>query len=127
MMALAACGRWAQADALLAAMREHARSSGASEADVVARVAIPACTAVRAHRRGEYAAAVDALFPVRDEIVRLGGSHAQRDVLWQVMADAAVRAGRLDQARQLVAAVRSARPPGGVAPFYARIEARSVT
>jgi hypothetical protein len=122
MMALAACGRWEQADALLAAMREHAQTSGASEADVVARVAIPACEAVRAHRRGEYAAAVDALFPVRGEIVRLGGSHAQRDVLWQVMTDAAVRAGRVDQARQLAAEVRGSRPPGGVPPFYGRIE-----
>jgi len=123
MMALAASGRWDQADALLAAMREHAQTSGASEADVVARVAIPACEAVRAHRRGEYAAAVDALFPVRAEIVRLGGSHAQRDVLWQIMTDAAARAGRVDQARQLVNEVRGSRPAGGVPTLYRRVEA----
>ncbi|MGH8682147.1 MAG: hypothetical protein ACREVP_11680, partial [Burkholderiales bacterium] len=103
-------------------MREHARSSGASEADVVARVAIPACEAVRAHRRGEHAAAVDALFPVRGEIVRLGGSHAQRDVLWQILTDAAARAGRVDQARQLVAEVRGARPAGGLPAFYRRLK-----
>jgi tetratricopeptide (TPR) repeat protein len=121
MMALAACGRWEQADALLAALREHARTSGASEADVVARVAVPACEAVRAHRRGEYAAAVDALFPVRAEIVRLGGSHAQRDVLWQLMTDAAARAGRNDQVRQLVAEVRGSRPAGGVPTLYRRL------
>jgi tetratricopeptide (TPR) repeat protein len=125
MMALAASGRWEQADALLAAMREHARGSGASEADVVARVAVPACEAVRAHRRGEYAAAVDALFPVRAEIVRLGGSHAQRDVLWQILTDAAVRAGRADQARQLVDEVREARPAGGVPAFYRRLKPAS--
>ena len=121
MMALAASGRWEQADALLAAMRGHAQTSGASEADVAARVAIPACEAVRAHRRGEYATAVDALFPVRAEIVRLGGSHAQRDVLWQIMTDAAVRAGRVDQARQLVAEVRGSRPAGGVPTLYRRL------
>jgi hypothetical protein len=102
-------------------MREHAQTSGASEADVVARVAIPACEAVRAHRRGEYAAAVDALFPVRAEIVRLGGSHAQRDVLWQIMTDAAARAGHVDQARQLVAEVRGSRPAGGVPTLYSRL------
>ncbi len=118
MMALAASGRWEQADALLGAMREHAQRSGASEADVVARVAIPACEAVRAHRRGEHAAAVDALFPVRGEIVRLGGSHAQRDVLWQILTDAAVRAGRTDQARQLVAEVSGSRPAGGLPTLY---------
>jgi len=123
MMALAACGQWEKADALLAAMREHAQTSGASEADVVARVAIPACEAVRAHRRGEYAAAVDALFPVRAEIVRLGGSHAQRDVLWQIMTDAAARAGRVDEARQLVDEVHRARPADGVPTFYRRLKA----
>jgi tetratricopeptide (TPR) repeat protein len=121
MMALAAAGRWAEADALLAAMREHAERSGASEADVVARVAIPACEAVRAHRRREYAPAVDALFPVRGEIVRLGGSHAQRDVLWQIMTDAAVRAGRIDQARRLAGEVGAARPAGGTPGLYRRI------
>ncbi len=122
MMALAASGRWEQADALLAAMREHAQTSGASEADVVARVAIPACEAVRAHRRGEYAAAVDALFPVRGEIVRLGGSHAQRDVLWQIMADAAARAGRAAEARQLVGEVKASRPAQALPKLYLRIE-----
>jgi tetratricopeptide (TPR) repeat protein len=125
MMALAAAGRWEAADSLLAAMREYAEKSGASEADVVARIAIPACEAVRAHRRGEYAAAVDALFPVRREIVRLGGSHAQRDLLWQTMTDAAVRAGRLDQARQLAAEVRASRPAAGLPTLYRRIEARA--
>jgi tetratricopeptide (TPR) repeat protein len=120
MMALATCGRWEAADAFLAAMRKHAQSSDASEADVVARVAIPVCEGVRAHRRGEYAAAVDALFPVRDEIVRLGGSHAQRDILWQIMADAALRAGRSDQAQRIVAEVRAARP--GLPSLYGRIQ-----
>jgi tetratricopeptide (TPR) repeat protein len=124
MMALAACGRWAQADALLAAMREYAQTSGASEADVVARVAIPACEAVRAHRRGEYAAAVDALFPVRGEIVRLGGSHAQRDILWEILTDAAVRAGRVEEARRLVGEVRGSRPAGGAPAFYRAVEKR---
>jgi hypothetical protein len=80
---------------------------------------------VRALRRGEYAAAVDALFPVRAEIVRLGGSHAQRDVLWQILTDAAVRAGRADQARQLVDEVREARPAGGVPAFYRRLKPAS--
>jgi tetratricopeptide (TPR) repeat protein len=120
-MALAACGRWAKADALIAGLRDPSKTRGASEADVATRVAAPACEAVRAHRRREYAAAVDALYPVRGEIVRLGGSHAQRDVLWQIMTDAAARAGRAGQAQELVAEVRRARPDG-VPAFYRRIE-----
>lgn len=122
MMALAACGRWKHADALLAAMRNYAGTANASEADVVGRVAVPACEAVCAHRRGRHAAAVDALFPVRGEIVRLGGSHAQRDVLWQIMTDAAARAGRTAQVRQILAELRAARPAGAMPSLYRRIE-----
>jgi hypothetical protein len=122
MMALAACGRWSEADALLAAMREHARTSGASEADVVGRVALPACEGICAHRRGEYAKALELLYPVRGELNRLGGSHAQRDVLWQIMADAAARAGRANDARQLIGEVRRSRPSGQVPDLYRRIE-----
>jgi tetratricopeptide (TPR) repeat protein len=124
MMALSACGRWEQSDGLIAVMRDYARTSGASEADVVARVAIPACEAVRAHRRREFGAAVDALFPVRSEIVRLGGSHAQRDILWQIMTDAAARAGRAAQARQLIDQVRGSRP--SLPMVYRRIEQQLV-
>jgi hypothetical protein len=65
---------------------------------------------------------VDALFPVRGEIVRLGGSHAQRDVLWQIMTDAAARAGRTAQVRQILAELRAARPAGAMPSLYRRIE-----
>jgi hypothetical protein len=44
------------------------------------------------------------------EIVRLGGSPPQRDILWQVMADAAVKAGRHDAARTLLAETAATRP-----------------
>ena len=120
MMALAACGRWAACDALVAALADHAARSGASEADIVSRVAIPACESVRAHRRGAWTHALDALFPVRGEIVRLGGSPPQRDILWQVMADAAVKAGRHDAARTLHAETAATRPAAVKAPPFWR-------
>jgi tetratricopeptide (TPR) repeat protein len=118
MMALSAAGRWAASDRLIAAMRAHAESSGASEAEVVAKVALPAAMAVRAHRRGEHAAALDALFPVRHDIVRLGGSHAQRDILWQVMADAATKAGRGRELGVLIDEVTRLRAPFAIPAFY---------
>jgi hypothetical protein len=118
MMALAATERWTQCARLLDAMRAHAETSGASEADIVARVALPAARCVLAHRRGAYAEGLDALFPVRHEIVRLGGSHAQRDVLWQVMADCARRAGRDEALRILVDEVARDRAPFAAPGFY---------
>ncbi len=120
MMALAADGRFGKCDALLDAMRDYAEGSGASEAQIVSQVAIPAARAVRAHRRGEWNAAVDTLFPARHGIVRLGGSHAQRDILWQIMTDAAVRGGRVDEARTLFEEVRKSRPAGAPLPRYYR-------
>jgi len=43
--------------------------------------------------------------PVLDDMHRLGGSHAQQDVLNQLFLDAAVKAGRADDVRLLLARV----------------------
>jgi len=123
MMALAAAGRWDACERLLDAMRAHGAASAAEEAGVVARVAIPAALCVRAHRRCEFAAALDALFALRHEIPRLGGSHAQRDLLWQVMADAARRAGRRQELSTLLREVAVARAPHPVPRSYLRLAA----
>jgi hypothetical protein len=52
---------------------------------------------VVAHQKGDYAHAVDLLWPVRRDLHRIGGSHAQRDLFFQVLVDAAMRAGRATQ------------------------------
>lgn len=111
LMALAAAGRWARCDELLAAMRDYAERGEGSEAAIVSRVGVAAAQCVLFHRRGEFARALDALFPVRQAIVRLGGSHAQRDVLWQLMADSAAKAGRIR----------------GIAPALGRSHARAAS
>ena len=120
MMALAAAERWDKAEALIGALRDHAATSGASEAAIASRVAIPAALCVLAHRRREWEKSLGALFPVRHEIVRLGGSHAQRDILWQIMADAAAHGGHMRELRQLIEEVTRARPPGSVPMLYQR-------
>ncbi len=129
MMALAAAGRDEACDRLLAAMEAHAAApgEGQGERDTVGRVAIPAARCLRAHRRGAFAEALDALFPARHAIPRLGGSHAQRDLLWQVMADAAQRAGRDAELSTLLREVATARAPHPVPRFYRRLATRRVT
>ncbi len=130
MMALAAAGRWSACDALLAALREAlAQASDGGDA-LVGPIALAAAIGVHAHRRGDHAAAVAALMPVRHDLVRLGGSHAQRDILWQVMTDAARQAGDSALAERLVAEVCAARAPHAVPAFYrsfSRSEGRSGT
>lgn len=121
MMALAAAERWQSCDALADAMRAHGARADAEDAAVVGGIALPAAEAVRAHRRGEYAAAVAALMPVRHDLARLGGSHAQRDILWQILVDSARRAGEAGLARDLAGEVVAARAPWPAPSFHAAV------
>jgi hypothetical protein len=89
MMALAATGRDRAADAMLAGMRDFARGEQPI-ARLVAEIALPVTEAVRANLQGRHAAAVALMRPVIGEISRLGGSHAQQDVLEQVFLDSAL-------------------------------------
>ena len=96
MMALAAAGRERAAAAMLDCLRND-------PAAVVREVALPACEAVLAHRRGEHQRVLELMAPRIDELRRLGGSHAQRDVLLQLCLDSARRAGNDRLARDIAA------------------------
>lgn len=98
MMALAATGRDAAAQALLAAMRECALSDGPTPR-LVRDVALPVTEAVLANAQGRHAQAVSLMRPVVGEMYRMGGSHAQQDVLEQLLLDAALKAGADADAR----------------------------
>ena len=95
-MALAAVGRFDLVDELVVNMK------GASAADnilgaITQNLGAPVVEGVVAHQKGDYAHAVDLLWPVRRDLHRIGGSHAQRDLFFQVLVDAAMRAGRATQ------------------------------
>ena len=70
---------------------------------------MPVCEAVLAHRGGEAARAVGLMRPVLDDMHRLGGSHAQQDVLEQLFLEAATKAGLADDVRSALR--RAARHP----------------
>jgi tetratricopeptide (TPR) repeat protein len=91
MMALAATGRDAAAARMLTAMRDFAQSSGATPM-LVGRYALPVSEAVLAHARGQSARAVALMRPLIGGMYRLGGSHAQQDVLEQLFLHAAMQA-----------------------------------
>jgi tetratricopeptide (TPR) repeat protein len=117
MMALAATGREAAAARMLEAMRAFGRGTE-TVAPIVGEVAVPICEAVLAHRRGEAARAVALMRPVLDDMHRLGGSHAQQDVLEQLFLDAAVKAEQPDAVRLLLGRVaRHPVPPHGRAGY----------
>jgi hypothetical protein len=112
MMALAATGRHAAAARMLAALRDAAQAD-TSHAALVGTVALPVCEAVLAHGQGHPGRAVVMLRKVLGEMYRLGGSHAQQDVLEQLFLHAAMRAGLEDDARLMLERVagRHALPP----------------
>jgi tetratricopeptide (TPR) repeat protein len=107
MMALAATGRYDAARRMLDAMRAFGSGAG-TVAHIVGAIAAPVSEAVLAHRQGEYARAVDLMKPILDQMYRLGGSHAQQDVLHQLFLDSAVKAKRGADVRLLLA--RAAAP-----------------
>jgi hypothetical protein len=94
---------------MLEAMRAFAQGPGIT-ASLVARYALPICEAVLAHARREFAQAVAVMRPALGGMYRLGGSHAQQDVLEQLYLDSAMQAGLLDDARLLLERVAGRHP-----------------
>jgi tetratricopeptide (TPR) repeat protein len=102
MMALAATGREDVARRMLDGMRAYAEGRQ-SNAPVVRQIAVPISKAVLAHRRGEYSAALDLMRPIIAETQRMGGSHAQHDVLRQLFLDCAMHARQPGDIRLVLA------------------------
>jgi tetratricopeptide (TPR) repeat protein len=92
MMALVATGRESAAAAMLAGMRDFAGGTG-SLARLVGEIALPVTRAVLANGQGRHDDAVALMRPLLGEMYRMGGSHAQQDVLEQVFLDSALKAG----------------------------------
>jgi tetratricopeptide (TPR) repeat protein len=72
-------------------------------ANLASEVSIPLADAFAAYTMGDYEKACDGLLASREEWVRVGGSHAQRDLYTQVLVDSAVKAGRRKLAESLLA------------------------
>jgi len=124
MMALAATGRTEAANRMIEAMRAFGRGHGTVER-LVGRIALPLCEAVLANRQGRHADALRLVRPIVGEMYRLGGSHAQQDVLEQLFLDSALKADSADDARLMLERVSGRHP---VAPArrvgYAEAAAR---
>ncbi|MCY3568432.1 MAG: hypothetical protein OXH38_07365 [Chloroflexi bacterium] len=97
-MALAALGDQIGLGALIDGLREAADRGHPTAGLVVA----PVVEALAAFGQGDYEAAADGLAGVRDLIVTLGGSNAQRDVFEETLVEASLRAGRTEQALELL-------------------------
>jgi tetratricopeptide (TPR) repeat protein len=118
MMALAATGRHDVARRMLEGMRTYAQGSQSNSA-VVRQIAVPIAEAVLAHRHHEYSAALDLMRPIIAETQRMGGSHAQHDVLRQLFLDCAMCAGEAGDVRSVLALAARYPAPVGQRVGYA--------
>ena len=93
---LAATGRFAEAGSLLASMHAFAAEDAGTFGPRYRAAAIPAAEAAIAHRKGEHQQVVDLLLPCRRLLWQMGGSDAQRDLFFLILADSIKRLGRKD-------------------------------
>jgi hypothetical protein len=102
MMALAAAQRWEAAGRAIQAMRDRAAHGQDTSAAFVRDCVLPISEAILARAEGNPGRACDLMRPALAEMHRLGGSHAQQDVLAQLFLDCAMAAGRKDDAGLIV-------------------------
>ena len=105
-LAYAGCGDTAALEGLVEALWEHERSGNARAGDMVPTVA----ESLEAFASEDYARAASVLAPVAEKVVRLGGSHAQREVFEDTLIEAWIRAGEGEQAAALLAERLGRRP-----------------
>jgi tetratricopeptide (TPR) repeat protein len=101
-LALAANKKFDVARRHIESMAEFAGQDQGWRAQATRNILIPLCEGMIAYEEGNFELACDLLWAVRNEVVSIGGSHAQRDLFAQIICDAAVRAHRLPVARSLL-------------------------
>ncbi|WP_051717606.1 tetratricopeptide repeat protein [Streptomyces sp. NRRL F-5727] len=114
-MAYVGAGRIAEAEALVADRRRWLAEGGEDRRTLAnhamtAEIGLPVCEALLAHGRGDHAAVVELLWPVRRRIQVFGGSHAQRDAVQRTLLESALAAGDHDRARLLLSERDGLRP-----------------
>jgi tetratricopeptide (TPR) repeat protein len=104
-LALLGAGQVARAESWVARCAERALNPAdamRSNHLVAREVGLPLMRGLLALARGDASGACDCIAPVRAQAQRLGGSHAQRDVIEQTLLAAAAQGGRLSLGRALL-------------------------
>ena len=109
-LALAAARDPGLATQLRDSLDAYADEAEGDNADVMAAVGRPLIDAVLDFGAGRYGEAAEGLLPLRADVWRIGGSHAQRDVVDLTLIGAAERAGEKKLARALLAERAALRP-----------------
>ena len=101
-LSLAGAGKSDELAEMLRSLGDCAGKPGVTQSLIAAEVGVSLCEALAAWYDSLYELVVDRLMPVRYQIPRIGGSHAQRDMFWQMLIAACLRCARLKEARALL-------------------------
>ncbi|WP_425405199.1 tetratricopeptide repeat protein [Hwanghaeella sp.] len=107
--ALLNAGEREQAEEMRASMERYTHKKE-TQARVTKQVGLAIADAFLAIDAGKPGDAVDKLYPVRDRVRLLGGSHAQRDFFDRLLVRAALSAGRHAEARHVLSERLENRP-----------------
>ena len=102
-------------------MRATAAQKGDNNRDITVDVGRRLIDGVLAFAQGDYARTIEAILPVRYKVIRIGGSHAQRDIVTQTLIAAAERSGQTALARALLAERLAVRPTERTKRAYAKV------
>ncbi len=97
-------------EAALGRLVDGLRTQAAGGHPVAGSVVLPLVQAVAAFARGEYAETVRLLEPLTGEVVRIGGTNAQREVFEDTLLEAYLRSERFDNAEALLRRRLNRRP-----------------
>ena len=97
-LAFAASGDRELMDQMLTRLRTAAENGNVFAREVV----LPLAQGIDAFAQQDYATAVSYLEPVFPQLIRIGGSHAQREVFEDTVLEAYLRAERFDRAEEML-------------------------
>ena len=105
---------------LRSSLARYLREGRGDNREATAAVGANLVDGVLAFGAGDYRGAIAAILPVRRRVIRIGGSHAQRDIVEQTLIAAAERAGDHSLLRALLAERVILRPTSNVRAAFER-------
>ncbi len=90
---LAANESYSDCESLIQSMESFSQNADHDLAGRYKRAAIPAAKAALAHHRQEHAHVIECLTPALNDLWEMGGSHAQQDIFFQLLAHSTAQIG----------------------------------
>jgi hypothetical protein len=118
-LAVARAGKPDNVDRLLASLDAYVADGTGDNREITRDVGRRLIDGVIAFAAGDYRRTIDLILPVRYKVIRIGGSHAQRDLVTQTLIVAAERSGDWRLAKALLAERLAVRPTERVRHAFA--------